>query len=230
MRIRAGETVIDTDRRQVLRGGREVALSPKAYQLLLLLLESRPKAMAKDTLYQALWPDTFVVEANLPNLIAEIRAALGDRTVDGGGRTARSEVIRSVHGFGYAFSANAEVVQDLPAAAADAIRGYLLLGNGEALALRAKDSIVGRGPEVQVRLDLPGISRRHARIVFGETGATIEDLDSKNGTFVGAEPVNAPRLLKGGDEVSFGSVRVTFHLAGSDGSTETTGRPSRGAS
>jgi len=147
--------------------------------------------------------------------------------VDCGGRAARSGIIRTVHGFGCAFAANAGVTED--PGAADPIRGYRLLANGDALTLRAQDSIVGRAPEVQVRLDLSGISRRHARIVFGAAGVTIEDLDRKNGTFVGAEPVEAPRLLKSGDEVSFGSVRVTFHLAGSDGSTETTGRPPRRA-
>ena len=78
MRLTFGDCAIDSDRRQVTRGGRAVTLSPKAYQLLTLLLEARPRALSKDALYGALWPDTFVVEANLSNLIGEIRAALGE--------------------------------------------------------------------------------------------------------------------------------------------------------
>ena len=102
MQIRFGDCVIDTETRQVLRKGDEVVLSPKAYRLLILLVEARPKALAKDALCRALWPDTFVVEANLSNLIGEIRAALGDSAQ-------QPRFIRTLHGYGYAFSAEAEV-------------------------------------------------------------------------------------------------------------------------
>ena len=53
-------------------------MSPKAFQLLEILLENQPKAMAKGMLQEILWPDTFVVEKNLANLVGEIREALGD--------------------------------------------------------------------------------------------------------------------------------------------------------
>src|SRR5512145_2481085 len=97
MRIRFDSCLIDTDTRQVLRDGHEALLSPKAYRLLMLLVEARPKAVAKEVLCQALWPDTFVVEANLSNLVGEIRAALADSAH-------HPRFIRTLHGFGYAFS------------------------------------------------------------------------------------------------------------------------------
>src|SRR5687767_13724910 len=98
MQIRAGACVIDTDRRQVFRAGEAVAISPKGYQLLALLLDARPKALSKHNLHEALWPDTYVVEANLSNLIGEIRTALGDSA-------RQPQIIRTLHGFGYAFAA-----------------------------------------------------------------------------------------------------------------------------
>ena len=212
MRIRFGDCVVDTERRQVSRDAVEVPVSPKAYQLLTLLVDARPKALAKDYLYKELWPDTFVVDANLPNLIAEIRGALGDSAQ-------QPRIIRTVHGFGYAFCADAEIV--LPADASQ-FRTHWLLWEGRALPLGAGENVIGRGPDVQVRLDTPGVSRRHARILVDGEHVVIEDLDSKNGTFVGGERVTAARALAGGDEVSLGSVRVTFHATSPEASTETT--------
>ena len=69
------------DRRTLLlsRDGRAIHLSPKASQLLLLLLEARGEMVSKDELISALWPRTFVEEGNLPFQIHDLRKALGDR-------------------------------------------------------------------------------------------------------------------------------------------------------
>jgi DNA-binding winged helix-turn-helix (wHTH) protein len=73
-----GPFVLNLDTRQLLRDGTEVHLSPKAFELLAILVKRRPAALSKAALQEHLWPETFVAEANLPNLIGEIRAALGD--------------------------------------------------------------------------------------------------------------------------------------------------------
>src|SRR5262245_26530357 len=78
MQFRSADVLIDTDSRQLFRGGDEIALSPKAFQLLAILAFARPRALSKSELHDALWPDTFVVEPNLSNLVGEIRAALTD--------------------------------------------------------------------------------------------------------------------------------------------------------
>jgi DNA-binding winged helix-turn-helix (wHTH) protein len=213
MRIRFDNCLIDTDTRQVLRDGHEALLSPKAYRLLMLLVEARPKAVAKEVLYQSLWPDTFVVEANLSNLVGEIRAALGDSAHN-------PRFIRTLHGFGYAFSGEAVITRT--EGIEGAVLGYLIKGDGQALPLRGRETVVGRAPDAQVRLDLPGISRRHARITITEDRAVVEDLQSKNGTFVRGERIAEPRTAMSGDELGFGSVRVALHIASPDRSTETT--------
>ena len=102
MQVRFSDFVLDTDTRELLRDSRPIHLSPKAFQLLELLVETRPRALPKDTLYNRLWPNTFVVEANLSNLVGEVRAALGDNP-------RRPRFVRTVHGFGYAFSEAATV-------------------------------------------------------------------------------------------------------------------------
>ena len=100
MTLRFGSFVLDLDTRQLTREGRDIHLSPKAFELLGTLVMDRPKVLSKEVLQQRLWPETFVAEANLSNLVAEIREALGDR--------ARSPVfVRTAHGFGYAFCGEA---------------------------------------------------------------------------------------------------------------------------
>jgi DNA-binding winged helix-turn-helix (wHTH) protein len=213
MQIRFADCVIDLGTRQVRRQGEEVVLSPKAYRLLILLVEARPKALSKEDLCRALWPDTFVVDANLSNLVGEIRSALGDSAQ-------QARVIRTLHGYGYAFCA--EVDAPIGAASEPEVLAYLIKPDGQALPIRESQSVVGRGADVRVRLDLPGISRHHARITIVNGEATVEDLQSKNGTFVRGERIARAQTLMSGDELGLGSVRVSFHIASTTKSTETT--------
>ena len=97
-----GDFALDLESRQLVRAGTPVSLSPKAFQLLGLLVEGHPKALSKTELQDRLWPGTFVVEKNLTNLVSEIREALGDDP-------ASPRFIRTVHRFGYAFHAAASM-------------------------------------------------------------------------------------------------------------------------
>jgi DNA-binding winged helix-turn-helix (wHTH) protein len=102
--IRFGRFTLDERARQLLRGTQPVHLSPKAFDLLALLVRRRPEAIAKAEIHERLWPDTFVSDINLAVLIAEIRAALGE--------VARHpRFVRTVHRFGYAFSGTVAEVE-----------------------------------------------------------------------------------------------------------------------
>ena len=101
MRTRFGQFILEPETRRLLRDGQEIHLSPKAFDLLCALALERPNVIAKPVLQQRLWPDTFVAEANLSNLVAEVREALGDDA-----RTPR--FIRTVHRRGYAFCGETE--------------------------------------------------------------------------------------------------------------------------
>src|SRR6516164_2222102 len=94
--FRFGPFSLDSGTRELLRDGAKVSLSPKAFQLLLLLIENRSRAMSKNELQQQLWPSTFVLETNLAGLIAEVRRALQDATDS-------PEFVRTMHRFGYRF-------------------------------------------------------------------------------------------------------------------------------
>jgi len=79
--------------------------------------------------------------------------------------------------------------------------------------------VLGRDPDLELFLDAPDVSRRHAQINIAGDEATIADLDSRNGTFVGERRVQAPTRLADGDSIRVGSVRLTFTAILSRGST-----------
>ncbi len=203
--------MLDSATRQLLREGEPVHLSPKALELLTLLVERRPNALGKDEIQAHVWPDTFVSEANLPTIVKEVRRALGDNP-----RTQR--FVRTLHGFGYAFSAVAD--EDVPSDRRPGTAMFWIISDGP-VPLKPGENILGRDPDAQVWFDRPGVSRRHARIVVSGDEATLEDLGSRNGTSLRGEHVVGPMPLRNGDEIRLGSVSVTFRARRSAGPTET---------
>src|SRR5713101_7325472 len=90
-----GSFRLDTAKRLLTREGAHLTLPPKTFDLLLLLVESRGRVFTKKELISALWPDTFVEDANLTFQISTLRKALGP---DG------SEWIETLPRYGYLFS------------------------------------------------------------------------------------------------------------------------------
>ena len=205
MRLDLGPVTLDLDRHQVFRGGEPLHLSTKAYALLALLVESRPKALSKDEIQRALWPETFVSDTSLTTLVNEVRAALEESARE-------PKLIRTVHGFGYAFEG----------AASPAISGHRLVWGDREVALDEGENVLGRDPGPRGSIPDASISRRHARITIRGEMATLEDLDSKNGTFVGQERVSRPKLLSDGDAVRLGLVNLVYRAApGTQSTTKT---------
>jgi DNA-binding winged helix-turn-helix (wHTH) protein len=194
---------------KVLRHGAELLhLSPKAFDLLSLLVDASPRVVPKRELYDRLWPETFVVEGNLHVLVSEIRRALGDDD---------RRIVRTVHGTGYACGVPVRrSSQAVPLSLA-----HLLRHGSSEVALAEGENVVGREADAQLCLPSPTVSRRHAIIlVRGET-ATLRDLESKNGTFVGAKRLRGETVLEDGSIVRFGSVEVLYRRAPADQRTET---------
>jgi len=213
MTFRFDRFTLDADTRRLLRDADEVHLSPKAFQLLQLLVENRSRAMSRADLQKELWPTTFVLDTNLASLIKEIRRALEDTA-----ETPR--FIRTVHRFGYWFIGT---LQDDPVArpATSGTVRYWLVWTARQIPIDAGEHILGRAPDASVWIDVPGVSRQHARLVIDDQGGTVEDLGSKNGTFVGDQPVTSPRRLCDGDQIRLGPVVITFRIPPPVGSTDT---------
>lgn len=214
MRVRFGDFVLDGDARQLARNGEPLSLSPKAFQLLQTLLEHAPRALSKKELMDALWPDVFVEEENLKARIAEIRAALGDR-----GRERR--YVRTVHRFGYAFSAPTEEERPEGRGRRNVAR---LVHDLQAFVLGDGANVVGRDADCEVLIDASGVSRRHAEIHISPEGITVQDLRSKNGTWVNGRRISSALEIRDGDRIQVGAVILTLRASGEAGNTDTLGR------
>ena len=145
-------------------------------------------------------------------LVSQVRAVLDDEAQE-------PRWIRTVQRFGYAFCGSATGEGERAEAGGDAF--WLSSAEGD-FRLREGDNVLGREAGLAVRIDRPGVSRRHACIRVEGGRATLTDLDSKNGTFVGGEPVSSPRVLHDGDEVRLGlrACVVLQRSAGEDTETE----------
>jgi DNA-binding winged helix-turn-helix (wHTH) protein len=215
MRVAFGRFPFDSAMRELLADGQAAHLSPKAFDVLEMLLERQPNVVEKEEIYRTIWPNTFVGDATLNVVVAEIRRVMGDDSK-------APKYIRTVHRVGYAFFF--EPVVDLasgkPNRPASFNRCWLTL-NERAFPLGGGENTIGRDPQCTVWLDESGVSRRHARIFVTGASATIEDLGSTNGTFIRNQPVDRPRDLIDGDVIRLGSTALRFRMWSEAGPPET---------
>jgi len=212
---------VDVGARQVWKDSRPIHVTRKELDLLLLLLELRPNVATKEQIYARLWPDVFVSEASLQALVSDLR-----ETLHAG--SDRDEFIRTVHGVGYAFCGTVRDSGVVPAMEQGVVRGWLVGTTGR-VSLHSGENIVGRSDHPD--LDTTTISRRHVLIQIGPGGVTIEDLGSKNGTWLNDDPVTTAKTIHDGDTVRLGSSVFTFRRARMSSATKSglkrTGTPTR---
>jgi DNA-binding winged helix-turn-helix (wHTH) protein len=211
MKVEFGDFTLDRGARRLVRGGKPLHLEPKAMELLSLLLERRPQAVAKTEIRDRLWPDTFVSESNLTGLVAQVRESLGDDP-----RNPR--YIRTVHGFGYAF---AEETDGRPVEVGGPMIAPRVIWERKTIPLQPGENVLGRDEDAAVRIDSPGVSRRHARIVVEKGKARLEDLGSKNGTYLKEEKLEGTGPLEDGDTFRLGRLLLVFRSTALRGTTKT---------
>jgi DNA-binding winged helix-turn-helix (wHTH) protein len=218
-----------------------VSLPRKAFDLLELLVTERPRALSKEQIRDRVWPRTFVSESTLNSLIGELRAALGDDAH-------APRFIRTLHGFGYAFAGEVaeeqgavpgapgpgsrlpqdpappptDSAQAVVARGSPALLTARLLWEDRLIPLSPGENVLGRDEDVNVRIDAPSVSRRHARLVVAAgAAATLQDLGSKNGTWVAGRRVENEAALKDGDVLRLGKIELVFLDSKDKGSTQT---------
>ena len=219
MPLQFDDLTFDSETRQLWTGKREVRLSPKAFDLLALLIANRPRAVSKAEIRDHLWPGTHVSESSLPSLVSEIRDVIADHRRKPG-------LIRTVHGFGYAFQSEREPAPQ-PVAQDDSRQGWLI-GSTAEVALLPGENIIGREGEGVILVKSSTVSRRHARITLDAAGGVVEDLGSKNGTYVNDQRVERSTPVADGDQIRIGSLLFTFRLSQSSTTTETLSSRSTG--
>jgi DNA-binding winged helix-turn-helix (wHTH) protein len=203
--------VVDVGARLVRRDGIDVHLAPKAFDLLLILVRNQPNAVSHEQLHASLWPGVHVSETSLAALVTQLRKALGDTSDE-------ERVIRTLHRVGYAFIGQAVVTDPSPITAATVCR---LIWRRRSIELPAGESVIGRDRGCAVHIDAESVSRRHARLNATDREASIEDLGSKNGTWVAGERIEGVVPLADGTSFRLGSEVVRFEMAGDERPTKT---------
>jgi DNA-binding winged helix-turn-helix (wHTH) protein len=205
--VRFGPFLLDEAQRRLTRDGVEIHLTPKAFDLLIVLATDAPRVLSKNELHTRVWTGTFVSDATLVGVIKELRRAL-----DGGDEQA--SCIRTINRVGYAFARSLEHERQGGQVC------HWLVVSGRHIVLKPGENRIGRDPVSTVWLDSAGVSRSHACIAVLDTVATIEDLGSKNGTSVGGTLVTDKRQLADGDRVELGPVSIMYRCSTAGLSTE----------
>ena len=203
MTVRFGAFALDPGARTLLRDGAGVHLSPKAFDVLEILVARRPNVVSKDVLLETVWAGKAVEEANLAIAVGEIRKALGDDPK-------APEIVVTVARRGYRFAAPTIGTDAAEAAPSTEFPRWWLVWNERTLPLREGENVVGRHPASSVWLNVASVSRLHARITAGAQSVTIEDRESRNGTLVNGRKISAARTLIDGDRITIGAEELTF--------------------
>lgn len=210
-----GPFSLDSVSRALRRSNAHVPLTGRAFDLLALLIRERPRALDKDELLRRLWPDTFVSEGSLAQLVTEVRQALGDSA-------RKPKYIRTLHRYGYAFVG--EVRQDAPPEQAGVkLSPFLIRWHGQEIPLARGENVIGRDPQARIRLFSIAASRRHACIDVTGRQAVLTDLGSRNGTYIGDRRVTGAARLADGDQIVIGDDVIVFCRSNASTTTRTLG-------
>jgi hypothetical protein len=151
-----------------------------------------------------------VSDGSLTILVAEIRQVLQDDAD-------RPRFVRTVRRFGYGFCAPV-VRTDASQMSVQSRNAWVIWGN-RSIAVAEGETILGRALDATIRFDVPGVSRRHARISVEGANVIVEDLGSQNGTYVRGEKISGRAALGDGDELRLGPVSTLIRLVSPDTST-----------
>ena len=121
---RLGEFVLEADEHRLTRAGEEVPLRPKSFEVLLYLVEHHGHVVTKEDLLDAVWPDAYVSEGALRQIVWEIREALGEHKD-------QQRLIKTIPKIGYEFVGEVHEAQpEIPAGSARNLRPMLLITTG----------------------------------------------------------------------------------------------------
>jgi DNA-binding winged helix-turn-helix (wHTH) protein len=215
--VRFGPFEADLRAGELRREGRVVVLQDMPFRVLAALLERPGELVTREELRATAWPSGVFLDFDhgLNKAVNKIRRALGDRAD-------APRYLETRPGRGYRLIAPVEVSSDSPPPRAPAVASRVLW-DSRTFPLADGANLLGRDPEAAVRVDSSTVSRRHAMIRVSARGATLEDLGSKNGTFLRGRRIDAPTALDDGDELVLGSVRMTYLSSGEPSTKTATG-------
>lgn len=208
-----GDWLVQPSLNQVCRGSELRQLEPKVMDVLVCVAASGGAVVGKTQIIDEVWATRFVCESVLSRAIAEIRRALGDSA-------AAPRYLATVTKRGYRVVA--PVMPCRPAEPPPGVgeASYMLVVGSREIQLTQGENLIGRDHAADVRINSLEVSRRHARIVVWGGKAQIEDLGSRNGTYLRGRRVDVPTDLEDGDDIMVGGYLLIFRRDQATSTTE----------
>ncbi len=211
-----GEWLVQPSLNRLTRGEVRVQLELKAMEVLVCLAVHGDRLVSRRELVDAVWRTEFIADNTLTHAIGELRKALGDDP-----RAPR--YIETIPKRGYRLVAEVRRAPPAPELPREAECACVVVFGGRCVPLADGEHLIGRAADAAIRVDSKRVSRYHARIAVSWGHAMLEDLCSKNGTFLGDRRVETPVELESGDRITVGPAELVFRVVGLAGSTETEG-------
>jgi DNA-binding winged helix-turn-helix (wHTH) protein len=209
--IRFADFEADLRTGELWQGGGKIPLQEQPFRVLAMLLERAGDLITREELRRRIWPGAVFVDFDhgLNKAVSKLRRALNDSADS-------PSFVETLPGRGYRFIG---ALIDC-GRRTGTVGIYRVLYNDRSIPLLTGPNVIGRDLEATVFVEASSVSRRHARIVVTADGVALEDLGSKNGTFVNGRRVTGSASLRNGDEVRVGTVRLVFGVS-TAASTET---------
>jgi DNA-binding winged helix-turn-helix (wHTH) protein len=182
-----------------------VQLELKMMEVLVHLAGQAGELVSKREFIDAVWKVEVISDGTLTRAIALLRKALGDDA-----RNPR--YIETIPKRGYRLIAPVDVSNLTRSPIRMAASRFILEAPDSDIPLAEGENLIGRDHEATIRIDVPGVSRRHAMIVVNGADVTIEDLGSKNGTYLRGRRIQTPKRLAHGDEIRIGHKVARFRF------------------
>jgi len=223
-----GEFELDVAAYALRRRGQRVKLEKIPMELLVLLVRKAGILITRSEVQAALWrSDVFVdQDAAINTAIRKIRRALDDDAE-------HPRFVETVVGKGYRFMAplgthDGEFHLERSRVDRDDMSferldhhlpNYLVTRGKRQFVLDKGENLLGRDPQATVYIDHPSVSRHHARISIHGARAVLEDLKSRNGTFLDGHQVETPTEIHDGATIGLGPITLTFVMLPASAST-----------
>lgn len=217
--FRFGEFKLDVDAYTLSRTGHRTKIEKIPMEVLILLVRRAGILLNRTEIQALLWGSEVFVDqdAAINTAIRKIRRALGDDAE-------HPRFVETVVGKGYRFIAPVAThgsVVDLTGTDVDAgatssdrlhaqLPSYLLTRGKREFVLDKGENLLGRDPDARVYVDHPSVSRRHARISINSISAVLEDLKSRNGTFLDGRRIETPTEIHHGAIIGLGPITLTL--------------------
>lgn len=223
--VRFAEFELDLAAYALRKGGERVRLEKMPMEVLIRLVRADGALVERGEIRAALWGSDVFVEhdAAINTAVRKIRQALGDDPE-------KPRFVETVVGKGYRFVASVESVQSRGQGQGNAIASaraaerrtfpsYSMTRGADEFILETGVTVLGRDPSVGVYVEHPSVSRHHARITIEGDEAVLEDLKSRNGTFLDGRRIDAPTRIHRGAVIGLGAITLTFRVLSAPAST-----------